>query len=241
MTSLAVSNGERRQWAVAGACAVAVHVSVALMILAWTRPVDPVVSEPVVLVELPPEAPRPSEAAVSPATQPVEATAPSRSEVAPPASIPLPRAPGPADATPVPLPVITPRVAAPIGPPSPQPVIAQTAAVSAAAPAPGDDKRAKQQEVDYFALISAHLNRRKVYPVEARKARQQGVVTVRFTVDRAGAVSDVSIKRSSQHAILDAATLDLMQRVAPLPRMPASMQRDRITVSLPIDYSLRTS
>lgn len=104
----------------------------------------------------------------------------------------------------------------------------------------GTDPRAKKQEADYFALISAHLNRRKTYPVEARQARQQGVVTVRFTVDRSGNVSGVSIKRGSGHAILDSATLALVQRVAPLPRMPAAMQRDSVSLSLPIDYSLRT-
>ena len=105
----------------------------------------------------------------------------------------------------------------------------------------GNDPRARQQEANYFALVSAHLNRRKVYPAEARQARQQGVVTVRFTVDRSGGVSAVSIKRSSGHDLLDRATLDLLQRVAPLPRMPASMERDHVTLSLPIDYSLRTS
>ena len=106
---------------------------------------------------------------------------------------------------------------------------------------PGNDPKARQQEADYFALVSAHLNRRKQYPVEARKARQQGVVTVRFTVDRNGNVSNTSIKRGSGHDLLDRATLDLLLRVAPLPRMPASMQRESVTLSLPIDYSLRTS
>lgn len=102
------------------------------------------------------------------------------------------------------------------------------------------DPRARKQEADYFALVGAHLNRRKVYPAEARQARQQGVVVVRFTVDRSGNVDGISVKRSSGHVILDAATLALVQRVAPLPRMPASMPRDRLTLSLPIDYSLRT-
>ena len=66
-------------------------------------------------------------------------------------------------------------------------------------------------------------------------------MTIRFTVDRTGAVSAAAIKRSSGHDTLDRATLDLLQRVAPLPRMPSSMQRDRITLALPIDYSLRTN
>ena len=31
-----------------------------------------------------------------------------------------------------------------------------------------------------------------------------------------------------------------MQRVAPLPAMPDSLVQDKVTISLPIDYSLRT-
>ena len=163
----------------------------------------------------------------------------------PPIDIPPVRAPLPSN--PVTLPP----------PPTPQPVRA-TAPSAAVAPAnpvaiapagtgtgvsatPGNNPRTKRQEAEYFALVSAHLNRRKVYPAQARQARQQGVVTVRFTVDRNGNVSGVSIKRSSGHELLDSATLELWQRVAPLPRMPGSMQRDNVTLSLPIDYSLRTS
>jgi protein TonB len=33
----------------------------------------------------------------------------------------------------------------------------------------------------------------------------------------------------------------LLQRVAPLPRMPASMQRESVTITLPIEYSLTTN
>ena len=162
----------------------------------------------------------------------------------PPIAIPPVRAPLPIN--PVTLPPPAP-VRQPVASPAPAPAAATPApaipARSSAAPSvtPGTNPRARQQEADYFSLVSAHLNRRKTYPVEARQARQQGVVTVRFTVDRNGGVSGTSIKRSSGHDVLDQATLALLQRVAPLPRMPATMQRDSVTLSLPIDYTLRTN
>ena len=153
----------------------------------------------------------------------------------PPIEVPPVRAPMPQD------PVTLPSPAPP--PPVRQAAPAPAAPVAAGpvAAAPGSDPRARAQEADYFSLISAHLNRKKRYPAEAKKAMQQGIVTVRFTVDRDGNVSGVSIKRTSGHALLDQATIELVQRVAPLPRMPASMKRDTITLSLPIDYSLKTS
>lgn len=245
MSALAINAPDQRNWTIAGLVAFAVHVGVAGLVLAWSRPAVPPVPEPVVLVELPPQA---AAAPAAVAEQAVEQTQPEitpQKPETPPIDIPPVRAPLPSN--PVTLPP----------PPTPQPVRA-TAPSAAVAPAnpvaiapagtgtgvsatPGNNPRAKRQEADYFALVSAHLNRRKVYPAQARQARQQGVVTVRFTVDRNGNVSGVSIKRSSGHELLDSATLELLQRVAPLPRMPGSMQRDNVTLSLPIDYSLRTS
>lgn len=240
MTAAAITPGdERRNWSIAGSLAVAGHLAVATLVLAWARQPQAPVPEPVVLIELPAAAAAPASSPDQPA-EPQQMPMPTPSLQTPPVDVPPMRTP-PANAVTLP----------PSAPPQPQ----RQAAASAPAPtaplpaapsaagasnAAGNDPRAKKQEADYFAMVSAHLNRRKAYPVEARQARQQGVVVVRFTVDRNGNVSGVSIKRSSGHGTLDSATLALVQRVAPLPRMPASMQRDSLTLSLPIDYSLRT-
>lgn len=243
MKPLAPDAAARRHWTIAATGALSVHAAAAALVVGWNHGAAPPVPEPVVLVELPPEgAPAPVAAAAQPAAQPASATAAPQA-ITLPVDIPPARLPLPSSAVTLP-------------PPAPAPV-QQAAAAPAVAAAPataapsgstsgtgssaGTDPRARQQEANYFALVSAHLNRRKVYPPEARKARQQGVVTVRFTVDRAGGVTGASIKRGSGHDILDRATLDLLQRVAPLPRMPSSMQRESITLSLPIDYSLRTN
>lgn len=227
---------DSRHWALAGGAALIAHGAAAALVLVWARDPVPPLPEPVVLVDLPPVAEAvPAEAAAQPA-EPQQSAA---------AAAPLPVPPLPAMPVRTPLPenpVLLPQIAQ--AQPAPQAVPAPAAAApvaAAKAAVPASDAKARQQQADYFALVSAHLNRRKVYPAEARQARQQGVVTVRFTVDRSGAVTGAGIKRSSGHAVLDAATLDLLQRVAPLPRMPASMPQGSVTLSLPIDYSLRTS
>ncbi len=243
MSRQALTPDDRRHWSLAATVAAGTHLAAAALVLAWARPASPPVPEPVVLVELPPEAAAPpaalaaSERAAQPRPEPV-----TPQTVTPPIDIPPVRAPLPSTATalPPPMPAQLATAAAP-APAAPPLAVSPTGSGAGTSAAPGNDPRAKKQEADYFALISAHLNRRKVYPAEARHARQQGVVTVRFTVDRNGAVTAVSIKRGSGHEVLDRATLDLLHRVAPLPRMPASMARDQLTLSLPIDYSLRTS
>jgi periplasmic protein TonB len=228
---------ERRLWSASSGLALALHVGVATLVLAWARPVRPPVPEPVVLVELPPESP-PALATQQPVAQAQPEAALQQQTPTPPIDIPPVAAPLPREIVTLPPPL--PVRAAETATTAPSPTEVRVARTETAT-TPVTEAKARKQEADYFALVSAHLNRRKTYPAEAKQARQQGVVTVRFTVDRNGNVSGTSIKRSSGHAVLDQATLSLLQRVAPLPRMPASMQRDSITLSLPIDYVLRTS
>ena len=238
---------ERRRWGMAGGIALAAHVLVGATVFGWARSGEPPVPEPIVLVELPPEAAPAAVAAPQPVEQPQPDYTPPQ-VLTPPIEVPPVNAPLPEDPVvlpPPPPPVQLQRsvpepVAAPVSAP-PIAVAPTTGTGTGTSVTPGNDPKARAQAADYFALLSAHLNRKKRYPKEAKKARQEGVVTVRFTVHRDGSVSGVSIKRSSGHEILDQATLDLMRRVAPLPRMPASMKRDSILLSLPIDYSLKTS
>lgn len=244
MNDASLLPGDWRRWPIASVVTVAAHVAIAVVVLALARPAVPPVSDPVVLVELPAES---APAASIAATQQIAQPQPQPAFPQPTTPlVPPVRAPLPQDVVTLP----------PAAPPQPirqiaAPVFVPTAASSAVvspvgtgsgtSPTPGFDPKAKRQESDYFALVSAHLNRRKTYPIEARQAREEGVVTVRFTVARDGSVSAASIKRSSGHAVLDEATLQLLQRVAPLPRMPSSMQRDSVTLALPIQYSLKTS
>lgn len=249
MNPLGFTSEDKRVWGLAAGVALCAHGAVAGFALFWSRPAVPPVPEPVILVELPPEgAPAPAFAEQQDVTPPQPENL-RQDVVTPPIDIPPVRAPLPKDAVllPPPAPLMPVRQSAPSPAPAPAPPLTSNVPTPALAgtaattnPTPGSDPRAKRAEADYFSLISAHLNRRKVYPTEAKKARQQGVVTVRFTVDRAGNVSNISIRRTSGHDILDAATLALVQRVAPLPKMPASMQRDSVTLALPIDYSLKT-
>lgn len=241
---------DRRLWSGAGAIALTLHGAALAAVLVWSREASPLVPDPVVLVELPAEAaPAPvPDSVAQPTVQPQVQPAVSQA-VRPPLPLDIPHVKAPLPSDPVTLPSPAPaqpqrNSAAPSVPqPAAAPPITNPLAGngSNASPAASNDPRARKEQADWYALVAAHLNRRKSYPSEAKQARQQGVVTVRFTAARDGSVSAVSIKKSSGHEVLDRATLDLVQRVAPLPRMPASMPQGSVTIALPIDYSLRTS
>lgn len=241
-----ISGEDRRTWSLAGGVALAAHGLAAAAILGWSRPAVPPLPDPVVLLELPAEA---APAALASAVQPAQPSPPqpiAQPQVpTPPLAVPQVSAPLPSNALTLPPPAPAQPVRAVAAPaaaaPAPPVVAPVSGAGTGASALPGTDPRARRAEVDYFALISAYLNRRKTYPAEARQARQEGVVLLRFTVDRAGNVTGAAIKRGSGHALLDRATLDLIQRVAPLPRMPEAMARQNVTVALPIEYALKTS
>jgi protein TonB len=240
------SSPEAARWGGAAVAVFAAHAAVVALALTWDRAPEVRVPEPVVILELPPLA------AAEAASKPQPTAAPAEHAVQPmqqpsPIDLPQPRVPLPQDAVRLPPPApapVTPRVAQQIVAAAPAQPAAQAPARALASEgqedSPGETAQAKRQQQDYYAKVMAHLAKRKVYPSEAKKARQQGVVTVRFTVDRNGGISGASVRKSSGYDLLDSVTLELLSRAAPLPRMPSSMRQDSVTLSLPIEYSLRT-
>lgn len=239
---------ERTTWTLA-AIGVAIAHGAAIGAILLTKGQAPdLIAEPVMVVELPP--PGPALAASSPAVTEIARAEPIEPMVQPqapqvPAMVAVPQVSVPVarEAVRIPTPsqpsassIVPPRLAVATAQSAPAAVVAQKE--QGTGDGPGGDPRAAKKTADYYSLLMAHLQRKKRYPAEARQARQQGVVTVRFTVDRGGTVTASSIKRSSGHDLLDQATLDLMQRVSPLPAIPREMQRDSLTIALPIDYSL---
>jgi protein TonB len=145
----------------------------------------------------------------------------------PPATVPTPKLAAP---KPRPKLVSSPRpvTTQPAERPTP-PAMAAPAAVATAVPA---------IDSGWLAAMSSSLAARKVYPEEARRRGEEGRVTVRFTVDRSGHVTEAAIVSSSGSALLDEAASGLL-RQAVLPPFPAGMTEARITITTTMRYSLR--
>jgi len=240
---------EQRLWGAAALAAITLHAGAIAAVVAVKAATPAAQSDPVMVLELPP--PGPAEQAASPAiTQPAEPvreiapmSRPLPDHVPPEIDVPASPAPLPPEAVTVPRPS---EIPSPVAQPqrrvsaAPPPAATRAPQASGAGKAPGSDPRAQKKAADYYSLLMAHLQRKKRYPADAKKARQQGIVTVRFSIDRGGNVTSSSVKKSSGHSLLDQATLDLMQRVSPLPPIPREMGRDSLTIALPIDYALRS-
>lgn len=86
------------------------------------------------------------------------------------------------------------------------------------------------------STLFSHLQRYKRYPGESRSRREEGTASVRFRIDDRGRVLSVAIARSSGHAALDHAVLDMVRRASPVPPPPPGVN---LTLVVPVRFDIR--
>lgn len=192
------------------------------------------------------------ESAVAPPAPPPPRPAPKTTKEAPP--VPEPIAIRTPPASPVPVPPVVDSAPAVQALPTPTPASSATTSVAVSAPRQATDTGAaapsastpsvapdvaRRERDAYIRALMAALLQQRTYPAAARKAREQGVVHVRFTIDRDGQVLSSQIQRGAGE-LLDVAALEVLQRAQPLPPIPASMGKQSLTITVPIEYSLTT-
>ena len=118
-----------------------------------------------------------------------------------------------------------------VAPPSPNAITATTT------PPPQRDPNVAIET--YQTKLLRHLNDNKRYPAAARAKREQGVVYVRFTMDRRGNVIATSIDKASKYASLNEEGLALLARAQPLPAPPPELEGNAIEMIVPVEFSLR--
>ena len=123
---------------------------------------------------------------------------------------------------------------------------AQTTAPAAVAAAPSDRYAAAanqagvraRQRADWQSLLLGRLKQYRRYPRQAERSHQQGVVWLRFAVDRRGRVADSKIQQVSGHRLLDQEALATLRRASPLPPPPPDLPGDPVMVQLPVRFLL---
>ena len=105
------------------------------------------------------------------------------------------------------------------------------------APGSATSDMAGSAAIQYRDVLLAHIARFRRYPGEARDARVEGVVEIRFVLDRNGQVREAWVASSSGRVSLDQEALAAIRRAVPMPRIPAELP-DRIDITLPVDFDI---
>jgi protein TonB len=92
---------------------------------------------------------------------------------------------------------------------------------------------------DWQSQLLGHLKVFLHYPRQARRSRQEGVVLVSVRVDRQGNVLEARIDRGSGYPALDNEAIATVRRGSPVPPPTAKIRGDPVTVTIPIQFSLR--
>jgi protein TonB len=119
------------------------------------------------------------------------------------------------------------------------PHLAEPPGRALAAPAIGASRALPDmEETSWRGLLVARLQSFKRYPAPAVARREQGLVSVSFTMDRTGRVLARRIVKSSGFADLDQEALDMIARAEPLPPFAQSMKENTRDFVLPIRFYL---
>jgi protein TonB len=73
----------------------------------------------------------------------------------------------------------------------------------------------------------------------ARSQRLEGVATVHFILAPDGRVLSSRLGKSSGHVILDDEVMAMLKRASPFPDRPKNVRQDNLSLTVPIQFSLR--
>ncbi|WP_413612509.1 energy transducer TonB [Bdellovibrio sp. HCB-110] len=93
-------------------------------------------------------------------------------------------------------------------------------------------------EQRYLYEIKKLLERRKRYPVMAKKMGQSGKVTMRFTLAADGSLKESEIVEKTPYDSLNKAAHELVKGIDGMKPFPQEIQKTSWVITVPIEYSL---
>lgn len=93
-------------------------------------------------------------------------------------------------------------------------------------------------EERYLYELKKLLERRKRYPMMAKKMGQSGKVTMRFTLSADGSLTAAEVVEKSQYESLNQAAIDLVKGIDGMKPFPKEIDRSSWSITVPIEYHL---
>ena len=92
---------------------------------------------------------------------------------------------------------------------------------------------------NYLQSIIRLISQKKSYPVIAQRRGQQGQVTLRLKLNRAGQVLSVEIINPSPYQELNEAALLTVKQISKYPEIPAELKDSTLVLKIPINYRIQ--
>lgn len=92
----------------------------------------------------------------------------------------------------------------------------------------------------YLKEVRRLLEKHKDYPHMARRRQLQGIVVMVFTISSGGQIESYRVGRASGHDLLDEAAKETIRRVGHFPPFPADLNRQKLTIEIPLAFRLST-
>ncbi len=90
----------------------------------------------------------------------------------------------------------------------------------------------------YRLALASEARRFRHYPEPARRAGLAGTAEIRVAVAAEGGAAQTELSRSSGHAVLDAAALDMLGQAAKRVELPAALRGRSVSVLLPVSFEI---
>jgi len=89
---------------------------------------------------------------------------------------------------------------------------------------------------EYLYFLQQKINSFLTYPPEALEKGWEGIVKVRFTLNRDGRIKEIYIAESSGYPLLDAEAMLTVKDASPYPFPDAYKNRKELEITLPVNY-----
>src|SRR5437868_6972550 len=105
-------------------------------------------------------------------------------------------------------------------------------------PEPGLDATTQKAQVDIKADPNYRTNPQPLYPTEARRRREQGLVLLTVKVTREGRAAEVKLKKTSGYSLLDDAAMKAVRHWEFVPARAGSLALES-EVEVPVQFKLQ--
>ncbi|WP_294959330.1 energy transducer TonB [Sulfurovum sp.] len=90
----------------------------------------------------------------------------------------------------------------------------------------------------YLAKVRSTIEHRKKYPRSAKRLRQQGVVSIRFTIYKDGHIGAIALMKKSSYTKLNQAAINILKRIGAFAPIPKELAKSTLSLTVPIRYKI---